>query len=220
MLPYSFLLPVLGILIFRSSLKDIAFWGLLGYGLLFFSLNFFFDDIMPITGKRLYYFLYTLFECLTFTFLIFHSFKGKKRIIITVSLLTLGFCCFQILHLLFAEQKKLDSIPIGVLTVLQFMYILYYIYYYFFKQEHKSSLISQNTFWFAIGILIYLAGTFFFHLLIDYLPMQQIRAYWFITYIFDIIKNIFFTIAIFVHIRQANKKPQAQKTNEPFLNFL
>lgn len=156
-----------------------------------------------------------------FSILLCQGYSKNKKIIKTVIIFSVLFICFHTIYFLSTDQGLIGSVPIGVYTVLMFAYI----FIYFFlelrgDQTSGSLLISQPVFWIALGILTYLAGTFFFHLLIDYLPRKQIREYWFITYIFDIIKNILFTIAIFVHIRQANKKPQAQKTNEPFLNFL
>ncbi len=198
---------------------------LLLYSVTFFLINFFFEQITPsIIRPRLFNFIFTLLEYISFTTLLCYGHKTNKtflKVIITCSIL------FVIFHTFYsfwrAKAGLIDSVSIGICTLLMFVYIFYYIFLELNRDDTKVpglALTAQPTFWMALGILIYLAGTFFFHLLIDYLPKEQIRGYWFITYIFDIIKNIFFTIAIFVHIRQANKKPQAQKTNEPFLNFL
>lgn len=191
------------------------------YSFLFFLLTFFFDQISNgIVSAALYNFLFTLFEYTFFALLLVVAYQNKTfvKLVLIGSIL---FISFHTIHFLYTESGIIDSIPIGVYTVLIFAYIFFYIFVELRRDTASGSLlIAQSTFWIALGILIYLAGTFFFNLLADYLPREQLRNYWFITYIFDIIKNILFTIAIFVHIRQINKKPQAQKTNEPFLNFL
>jgi hypothetical protein len=192
------------------------------YCILFFLLNAFFDDISgPIIKPAVYNFLFTLIEYIMFSILLSQGYNKNKKFIKIVIIFSILFICFHTIYFLSTEQGLIGSVPIGVYTVLIFAYIFIYFYLELRgDQTNGSLLISQPVFWVALGILVYLSGTFFFHLLIDYLPRKQIREYWFITYIFDIIKNILFTIAIFVHIRQANKKPQTQKTNEPFLNFL
>lgn len=197
---------------------------LLFYSIVFFLVNFFFDQITPVPiSPRIFNFVFTLTEYILFATLLTYWYQTNKTFLKTVLIGSVFFLLFHTFYSFWAKAGLIDSVSIGICTLLMFAYIFYYIFLELNRDETKmpgASLSSQPTFWIALGILIYLAGTFFFHLLIDYLPKEQIRQYWFITYIFDIIKNIFFTIAIFVYIRQANKKPQAQKTNEPFLNFL
>jgi len=194
------------------------------YSSFFFLLNIFFDTIVSkkLVTPDVYNFLFTLVEYLFFAALFGLGYRKNKTFVKTILICSVLFVGFDFFHFSTTKPGLIDSVAVGVSTLLIFFYIFYYIFLELRNEDKEASLASQYTFWVALGILIYLAGTFFFNLLIDLLPKEQIREYWFITYIFDIIKNIFFTIAIFVHIRQANKKPQihAHKTNEPFLNFL
>ncbi|MFD2918268.1 hypothetical protein ACFS6H_01025 [Terrimonas rubra] len=222
----SYLFPVIAFLLFIKNKGKIfpKVLPLLIYSIVFFLTTFFFDQITPSpVSPRIFNFLFTLTEYILFATLLTYWYQTNKTFLKTVFIGSIFFLLFHTFYSLWVKAGLIDSVSIGICTLLMFAYIFYYIFLELNRDETKMpgmSLATQPTFWIALGILVYLAGTFFFHLLIDYLPKEQIRQYWFITYIFDIIKNIFFTIAIFVYIRQANKKPQAQKTNEPFLNFL
>lgn len=136
-----------------------------------------------------------------------------------VVLISVPLLIFQVFYLLYAQSKLLDSVPIGVYT----LFVLGYIFYYFYRvlmSQVSVPLYKQYTFWIAIGILTYLSGTFFFNILINHMPKSQIRPYWFITYIFDIIKNLLFVVAvvIFTRSQNGNNKP-APTSKTPYLDF-
>lgn len=131
---------------------------------------------------------------------------------------SLLFVTFQALYFSFAQPKLLDSIPIGVQTILVLSYIFYFLYIQI-SSTTSIPLYKQHTFWLAVGILIYLSGTFFFYILINHLPERQIQPYWFITYIFDIIKNILFSIAVLVYSRTPKDPAKTEQPNTPYLDF-
>jgi len=134
-----------------------------------------------------------------------------------MGLLSAAFIAFQILYLFSNDKKKLDSLPIGIETIL----ILIFIFYFFYEQLKLNTpmpLYKNYAFWIAIGILIYLSGTFFFYILVNHLPPQQIQPYWFVTYIFDIAKNIFLSIGILLFGNRL--KDQLSKIkNVPYLDI-
>lgn len=185
------------------------------YCIIFFCLDFFVDNLWNLIGEAAYHYIYTLVEYSTFTFLLFQNFKARKTNLVVLGI-SLCFLLFQVIYLQTSQAELLDSIPIGVYTIL----LLGYIFYYFYRQITSNAPVAfyrQHTFWFAIGILIYLSGTFFFNILINQMP-KQIRPYWFITYIFDIIKNILFTIAVIVYTHNPKETKNKEKPL-PFLDF-
>ena len=66
---------------------------------------------------------------------------------------------------------------------------------------------SKYQFWIILGMMIYLAGSFFIYIFANQLAPKDVAKYWFFTNIFYIIKNIFFSIAIILNAKQPVKKP-------------
>ena len=185
------------------------------YGLIFFLLNLLFTQIVSLAGTA-YYLVYTFLEYATFTYLLWIQIKSVsfKKIIL---LLSCCFVVFQILYFLFAPKKVLDSAPIGVETIL----ILVYIFYFFYEQIRNISstnIYNLPVFWYACGILLYLSGTFFFYILVNHLASTVILPHWYVTYIFDILKNLLLTIGLFVSLTKVNSGPRIPK-NIPYLDL-
>jgi hypothetical protein len=134
------------------------------YCILFFLLNAFFDDISgPIIKPAVYNFLFTLIEYIMFSILLSQGYNKNKKFIKIVIIFSILFICFHTIYFLSTEQGLIGSVPIGVYTVLIFAYIFIYFYLELRgDQTNGSLLISQPVFWVALGILVYLSGTFFF----------------------------------------------------------
>jgi hypothetical protein len=180
----------------------------------YFSLDIFFYDLG--IGKQAYYLIYTFFEYSAFAYLLWKNIRNvkfKKSII----LLSIAFVVFQIVYFIVAPIKKMDSAPIAVETIL----ILVFIFYFFFEQiKHVTSenIYSNPHFWIATGILIYLSGTFFFYILVNHLPAKQIQPYWYITYIFDLIKNLLITAGMLIFLSKSKSHSGIPK-NIPYLDL-
>jgi hypothetical protein len=99
----------------------------------------------------------------------------------------------------------LDSIPVGVETILIFLYIFYFLYQEF-KKENQL-LIKNSMFWISMGIFFYLAGSFFFNILANHMSKAEIDEYWYYTYLFDIVKNILIAIGLFVYKQKNRTEP-------------
>jgi hypothetical protein len=110
-----------------------------------------------------------------------------------------------------------DSLPIGVETILLFSYIIFY-FYEQFKQLNPDYVYKNPTFWIYFGILIYLGGSFFFNILADYMNKKTVAQYWNLTYIPDIVKNILFLYALLIIKNHSNNK-LPQKKSIPHLDM-
>jgi hypothetical protein len=178
-------------------------------------LNYFITDLFNSFG-RTYYLIYTFLEYAAFTFFLWSNIKNRKfkNFILALSF---SFFLFQIVYFFAAPRKLLDSAPIGVETIL----ILVYIFYFFYEQlkiNTTTTIYNHPTFWIATGILIYLSGTFFFYILVNHLPAHEIQPYWFITYIFDIVKNIMMAIGMIIFISKAKSQAHSPK-KIPYLDL-
>jgi hypothetical protein len=122
-----------------------------------------------------------------------------KNLMLIASILYLSFLGIQ----LYSANTNFDFWA-ALITV-----ILIVIYSVFFFYEHVNSpttlIIYQSyAFWIVVGCIIYLAGTLFLFLYTADLKDKQSSLLWSINIAFEILKNIFFSIA-FV-IAKNNKK--------------
>lgn len=195
-LAYSFLLLPLFYLIGKGK-KDLIPIVLMIYGTLFFFLLYFYFDI-PKNYRLLQQVFYTTYEYLTFAIIILLNTKKNKRIIVTSSF---AFILFQVFYLLSGSKQSIDSVPIGIETILIFTFALLY-FVEFFNSEKNEPL--GPPFYLTVAILLYLGPNLFFNLLANQLSVEQANKYWHFTYIPEIIKNIIFAVSI-LFINSKNK---------------
>ncbi len=187
------------------------------YGVVFFTFLFLQDRyLIPRGMLRFYQSFYTFCEYSFLTYLLFQNIAIKTfRIIILI--LSIFFTGFLTYYYLSNQLAKLDSISVGIETVLIFIYISFY-FYQSFKSVNNEYIFSQPGFWLSLGILIYLGGTFFFNILVNHIDETQIKKYWFLTFIADTIKNLFFCVSIIVYARNRHKQKLPPKS-VPYLDL-
>lgn len=210
---YSYLLlPITFLITIQKTRKTFYFFI---YGMIFFLLLFFVNDFTTIALQKLYSNSYTFLEYLFFTLVLWRDIRNRKfRIIIAI--ISLLFFAFQIFYFFNASFFKIDTIPIGIETILLFIYILFFFYQYF-KQIENRYIYNEPCFWIAVGILLYLGGSFFFNILANHLSIEEMEKYWYVTYIAEVIKNILFTIAMIMYARQP--KETAPEKSIPYLDL-
>lgn len=184
----------------------------------FFALNLFYTDIRRVLGKTKYYFLYTLLEYLTFSFILYKSINNKnfRKFIILCSCL---FSVFLIFYYSNSEIIRIDSIPIGVESILLITFIVYFFYVYF--SNLNNGLIYNNAyFWLITGILIYIGFTFFFNILANSLNKEHFDKYFYFSYLGDILKNILFSVAIIFFAKKSHVNTAKKPYNVPHLDMI
>jgi hypothetical protein len=203
---YSAFLPVLAFFLFWSKSKsNKGFWIILIYSFYDYLTNI---GLLYLSHKPLQVLLYrsyTLIEYLLFAYFLSLNIKSKgfKKIMLAASV---AFCIFLVAYFLTRKVRGIDSINIGIETIL----ILAFAFYFLFEQMNDTKnlfIYSKNTFWIILAMMLYLAGSFFIYIYASQLPTKEVARYWVFTNIFSILKNIFFTIAIVVHANNFPKKP-------------
>jgi len=189
---------------------------IISYGVVYFLLNNFYDQIVKKIGQIYYYSFYTFLESLSFSLILLYNIQNKKaKILILISQFLFG--VFQIVFLLKATLKILDSVPIGIETILIYICIFYFFYERF--QNAKSEYIyNDHCFWISIGLMLFLGGSFFFYILADHMELNQAQKYWDVTFIIETVKNILFAVAILVYVKNKNKE-RIPNQNLPYLDF-
>jgi hypothetical protein len=111
----------------------------------------------------------------------------------------------------------LDSISIGIETILIFVSII--LFFYDHSQSNKAGYIYNHpVFWLSVGLLLYLGGTFFINILVNYMSKDEYENYWHLTYFAEIIKNILFAISILIPSHQY-KLSSLNSSNLPYLDM-
>lgn len=206
---FSDLLPCLLFFIFLKKSTSIKpLWIVTIYCVYDFLTNI---GLLYLDHKPSRVFLYssfTFFEYAFFVWILFLFIKNAvfKKFIIGSSLF---FTIFIITYNLLVKVIGIDSIPIGVEAILILIFSFYYLYEQM-KDTETLFVYSRYSFWIVLGMMLYLAGSFFIYIYASQLDPVQVGKYWIFTNIFSIIKNIFFAIAILLHI---SAKSKSEKIN-------
>ena len=199
---YSYLLLPLAFLLFKCKLKDKVPLLISIYGLFCFLFLYAYGDspsssYIPKEFKKYAQTFYTFLEYFFFTLIFWYNVRSKsfKPLVLTTAI---AFIIFQIIFVINTTHRRLDSVPIGIETILLFIYIFYF-FYEFSRQTKDTFIYNHHTFWIAVGIMIYLGGSFFFYILINHLENDEVAKLGNLTYVAEIIKNIFFVFSIFMY---------------------
>ncbi len=173
-------------------------------------------EIFPANG-RFFYTFFTFFEYSFFAFFIYLNILNKafKKLILGISII---FTIFIFSYHFLADFRNVDSVPIGIESI----FILIFSFYYLYEQMsdlNTEFVYNKYQFWIVIGMMIYLAGSFFIYLFANQVDKKTLHEYWFLTNVFYILKNILFAIAILIFLKQsARLKNPSPKNFQPYLN--
>ena len=187
------------------------------YGILFFALLSFYQYFESDIPNNYFQGVYTLLEYSFFSYVFWvntHS-KTFKKLIIVVSLL---FSLYQFFYITSVKFERLDSISIGIETILVFIYIFYF-FYEFSKNTKDVFIYNHYGFWLAVGIMIYLGGSFFFYILINYLDDNEVDKFGQMTYVAEIIKNLLFAFSIYIYKKHPLNKTRNHSKKIPNLDM-
>ena len=147
---------------------------------------------------------FTFFEYISFACFLYLSIKNrtfKKYIFFSAVVFSL----FIIIYYLIVKFKRIDSVPIGIESIL----IIIFCFYFLYEETNDTTTLfiyNKASFWITLGIVLYLAGSFFIYIFASNISTKELSKYWFVTNILSIVKNIFFTIAIYIHSRPPSKE--------------
>jgi hypothetical protein len=147
---------------------------------------------------------FTFVEYSIFTYILWINIRWSplRKFIVIISIL---FIVFTTVFNIATNFDKIDSIPIGVETIL----LLVFSFYYLYEQMNESSelfIYSKYQFWIVIGFMIYLAGSFFVFLFANKLAENDvIKRYWFLTNCFYVLMNVLFIVSFFIHNKKRGK---------------
>ena len=199
---FSVLIPIFFIIYYwkqpnsKTGLKILLFYCIISF--IINSLIEIFGDLKP------FWVLYTGVETLTFISFLYVQLKNNA-VKAAARLTSIAFILFIILYAILAhEKKKIDSIPIGIESIIIIILSYYFLYE---KMNDTTTLYIYSTFpfWVVVGMVLYLSGSFFIYLFAGFLSKEEVDKFWFVTNIFSIIKTIFFTVAIILNTNPSQR---------------
>jgi hypothetical protein len=184
----------------------------------FFVYNLLFDKLETTLGSRIYYFIYTVLEFSTFTFLILKAEQSYKFQVAT-KISWILFLLFCVSIMIIKGIERMDTYEIALETVIVLILIIYF-FYLRFKQVDEQYLYQNPHFWLMTGMLVYLGFTYFFNILVNHVDNEVIKNYYHYSYIGDIIKNALFAVALIQIPRQNTVEGHTRSFNAPNLDLI
>lgn len=211
---FSYLLLPLSLLLFYSRRRDSIIAAI--YGAIFFF-PVFYGRFTPIEYRKLFLVGYTFLEYIFFvTFL--YLFTKNRLVRKTIIICSVLFLVFQIIFYFSAKFLRLDSIPVGIETLLIFFFIFLF-FYEQFKSQRVDFIYNNIGFWYSCGILLYLGSSFFFNILANHMEQSEVDSFWQLTLIGEILKNILFLFAIIISSKKT-EDINSNKKDVPFLDMV
>lgn len=181
-------------------------------------MNLYFEQAVNLLGKKGYYFTYTLLEYSSLTFFLWTYIEDRffRNLIFLASSF---FIVFLILFFSFSKIERLDSVAIGIESVILMIYTVSF-FYIELKKISDLPVYENVSFWIVVGVLVYIAFTFFFNILANNLDGVNSKKYFFYSYLGDIFKNILFTVAVVLLSQKKQNTNKKQSTSVPFLDMI
>jgi hypothetical protein len=178
-----------------------------------------FYDLIPKTKTKYFQSAYTFFEYSVFASIFWFNIHEKK-VKRLIAALSVGFFLFCFIYLLTSHTKRrLDSIPIGIETILILLFIIYFLYE-FSKRLTDLYIYNHYGFWISVGILIYLGGSFFFNILVNHMDRKQLELFYNLALGTEILKNILFSLGIILFGKKSYENLTNKKTTVPYLDMI
>ena len=117
------------------------------------------------------------------------------------------------------EKGKVDSISIGVESILVFIYIFLFFLENLNNPKEKY-IYSHHCFWISVGILVYLGGSFFINILANIFNKEEFDKYWYLNFIADTIKTFLFAVALLFIAKESKNKQKTKAPNVPYLDLI
>jgi hypothetical protein len=216
---YIELLPILVFLFFiKQKVKlEKPLWVILFYSTCSF-INNVKVAINYLNGKNslLYLYIFTIVEYSLFALFIYTILQKAylKRALLICSILFTSFCLFNIF---FQPKYEFDSLQTSIESLILIIFCILFL----FEEVNKPQvtfIYASYKFWIILGILVYLAITFFLYSFAASMPLETSQRYWFISNYGNILKNILFAIALLIHAKASGTQKPIESGYRPFLN--
>ena len=190
-------------------------------GLLF--LVIYFVDYFHAHKENLQFrrFLINSFTFIEFFFLsafIWLNLENKKAKFFLI-FFSFAFTAFLVYFNVTSHFTRIDSIPIGIESLIIISFSFYFLYERV-KSPSLTFIYNDYRFWIIIGMIIYLAGSFFIYIYGEQLETASWKKFRYLTLVFYIIRALFFSIGIIVFAKRPAPKIKTANKTIPYLDII
>jgi len=185
-------------LVFCINKSPRELWVIFFYILLSFSLDFF--QYLTPWGQDNHFKIFSIFTIVEYALFTYFFYLIIVNKLIKRAILIVGSITVVILLIIFfrSEKTNFDSISASVESVTLIILSLVY-FFSLVNKPNEHFLYASPQFWIVLAIMIYLSGTLFLFVMAHNLSPAEIKRYWFINNISNVITNIIFCIAFLVN---------------------
>jgi len=178
--------------------------------ILFYTIASFLTDLSYGLLKRetsdfYIYSTFTIIEYSFFALFLYLCFKEKvfKYILLLCSLVFYGIAFYTLLS---KRTADFDSLSASLEAVFIIIFSILFLYEQI-KDPAVFYVFYSKNFWIIIAFFIYFSSTLFLFIYAATFTDQQHNSYWGINFIFNILKNIFFSISFAMKKSEKNQYP-------------
>lgn len=160
-------------------------------------------DAIPTSAVFYVFSFFTILEYTLFALFLYLDLKEKtfRYVMLLGSLIFYSFAIYSLLH---KNLVNFDSLPASVECILLIIYSIFFLYEQM-KDPSIFYIYYSKAFWIIIAFFIYFSSTLFLFIYAASLANLERSNYWNINFIFNILKNIFFSISF---VMKEGKKTQ------------
>jgi len=200
---FSGLLPIFFFTLFRSRNRYGGVMVIFFYCIVSFLTDLSYDFLKRRISNFYIYSTFTIVEYTLFALFLYLCFKEKvfKYILLLCSLIFYGIAFYT----LFSKRTAgFDSFSASLEAVFIIIYSILFLYEQI-KDPAVFYVFYSKNFWIIVAFFIYFSSTLFLFIYAATFTTQEHKIYWGINFIFNILKNIFFSISFAM---KKSEKPQ------------
>lgn len=194
---FSGILPMIFYVCFFNRNKHGGFWVIFLYCLICFLSDNIFHYLEHKLNIFYFYSAFTILELSLISLFVYLSLKNKKfRLIVLIG----GLCFLPIATINILNGGSgtfFDSLSASAESILIIIYSILFLY----EQLNDQTVIYVyylKKFWVVLAILLYFSSTLFLFIYAATLTKQDFTYYWPINNVFNILKNILFSVAFLI----------------------
>ena len=192
---FSGLIPIIIFILFLKRNKYRGLWVVFFYCCISFITD---NSLHKLPEFRKFYIFssFTVIEYSLFSLFLYLSLKEKvfKYILIFFSIIFYIIAAWGFTNKII---ESFDSISASLEASLIILYCIFFLYERI-NDPAVTYIYYSKEFWIIIAFLLYLSSTLFLFIYAAALTKQEYRDFWSINNIFDILKNLLFSIAFFM----------------------
>jgi len=192
-------LPIIFFFFFFLKTRRKELWVILFYCVY----SFINDKVLLNISQTFFLSLFTFIELTVFSFF-YWTITQNPKIKLGILATYITNSLFLSVYYILGNNSAFDSIPVSSESIIIFIYSIL-LFYTELSKPQVLFIYNTSEFWIILGILIYLSGSFFIFSFADKINAEDIETFWSLTFIFNTLKNLFFSVAFTIKDNRKNE---------------